>query len=139
MENEVAAPDPLLEAGQLEEQPFKSDVPFIGSLLAGFRSAWNGVATKWYARPLIQQQTLFNTAVARRLSSLDDSIDSLEERLIDLDREQTEQRRQAAELALYLKGLERRIVAIETLLASEKEASVNSEIVHPTRATDQQS
>ena len=47
----------------LQEQPFVSNVPLVGWLIARFRTLWNWVSTKWYVLPLIQQQNEINTAM----------------------------------------------------------------------------
>lgn len=65
-----------LEAVQVvQERPFTSQVPVLGRLIVAVRSLWNSVATKWYVRPLIQQQTDFNTRVAGYLRILQDQLD----------------------------------------------------------------
>lgn len=55
----------LLAHHALTETTFASDKPLIGPWLAAFRQAWNNVATKWYVRPLIRQQTTFNHLVGQ--------------------------------------------------------------------------
>jgi hypothetical protein len=57
----------LHDSQELQEHRFSSQVPLLGGLLAAFRRAWNGVAAKWYVRPLIQQQSEFNTQLVRFL------------------------------------------------------------------------
>lgn len=47
----------------LVEQPFRSRVPVLGPVIAAVRSLWNAISTKWYVRPLLQQQSAFNAAV----------------------------------------------------------------------------
>jgi hypothetical protein len=42
----------------------------LGSLIAGFREAWNNVSTKWYVRLIIQQQVAFNRLTAAMLDDL---------------------------------------------------------------------
>ncbi len=49
------------------EQPFVSDVPFFGKLVVRFRYAWNWMSTKWWVRPLVQQQNNFNAWVLHLL------------------------------------------------------------------------
>jgi hypothetical protein len=49
---------PLIE---IREQPFRSNVPLIGRWIAAFRQGWNRVSTEWYVRPLIRQQSEFNS------------------------------------------------------------------------------
>ncbi len=44
----------------LQERPFTSRGAVFGRLIVAVRSLWNSVSTKWYVRPLVQQQTVFN-------------------------------------------------------------------------------
>lgn len=55
---------------QLQERPFVSDLPVLGWLIVAIRSAWNWMSTKWYVRPLIQQQSEFNGHAVRTLREL---------------------------------------------------------------------
>lgn len=57
----------LRDLAELREQPFTSDVPVLGGLIAWFRTTWNNVATTWYVRPQLSQQTLFNQNVVQLL------------------------------------------------------------------------
>jgi O-antigen biosynthesis protein len=50
----------------LSEVTFRSRLPLVATL----RSAWNNIATRWYVRPSLDQQTRFNLALARSLHSL---------------------------------------------------------------------
>lgn len=50
----------------LEEVPFRSGLPLVARL----RTAWNNVATRWYVRPSLDQQTRFNLAAQRALAEL---------------------------------------------------------------------
>jgi hypothetical protein len=92
-----------IEARQdLEEPPFVSPVPVIGRLIVWMRSAWNWMSTKWYVRPLIQQQTNFNAAavqawtdmlaylesVVRFARAVYGRLDDLEDRLDELAKAQ---------------------------------------------------
>lgn len=52
----------------LEEVQFRSALPLVARL----RSAWNNVATRWYVRPNLDQQTRFNLAIQRALTELID-------------------------------------------------------------------
>ena len=61
-----------LEAAQIiRERPFVSKVPVLGRFIVAVRDLWNSVATKWYVRPLIQQQTDFNIQVVRYLAQIE--------------------------------------------------------------------
>jgi GT2 family glycosyltransferase len=50
----------------LEEVRFQSRLPLVARL----RAAWNDVATRWYVRPSLDQQTRFNLAAQRALATL---------------------------------------------------------------------
>jgi hypothetical protein len=50
----------------LEEVQFQSRLPLVARL----RAAWNGVATRWYVRPSLDQQTRFNLAAQRALATM---------------------------------------------------------------------
>ncbi len=54
----------------LREHRFRSDFPWIGPLIAWFRGCWNSVSTKWYVRPLIQQQSEFNQLLVQELAEI---------------------------------------------------------------------
>jgi GT2 family glycosyltransferase len=52
----------------LEEVEFRSRLPLVARL----RGAWNNIATRWYVRPNLDQQTRFNLAAQRALAELVD-------------------------------------------------------------------
>jgi hypothetical protein len=54
----------LQEKRLLKEPGFRSKVPLVGSLIAGFRELWNSVSTKWYVGDIIRQQMGFNALVS---------------------------------------------------------------------------
>lgn len=54
----------LQEKRLLKEPGFRSQVPLVGSLIAGFRELWNSVSTKWYVGDIIRQQMGFNALVS---------------------------------------------------------------------------
>jgi GT2 family glycosyltransferase len=69
-----------LEAAQtIQERPFTSNVPVLGRLIVAIRSLWNSVSTKWYVRPLIQQQIVFNAQVVGYLRVLQEQATNLEQ------------------------------------------------------------
>ncbi|MCU0500161.1 MAG: hypothetical protein MUC51_00080 [Anaerolineae bacterium] len=134
-------PDPLDQLRAmvtLQEQGFRSQVPLIGPLIARFRELWNGVATKWYVRPLIQQQNAINqqqvALLSAQVAGLRDVVSRLavdearlhhqavrqqdhDEWLIDLDHEQVSLTRSQAEFAVRLIQVERLLLEIEQRLA----------------------
>lgn len=64
---------------ELQEQPFHSDKPLIGRLIVWFRTLWNNVATRWYAIPLIQQQTAINHRLQTEIATLHEELNSKQE------------------------------------------------------------
>ncbi|MBN1140004.1 MAG: glycosyltransferase family 2 protein, partial [Anaerolineae bacterium] len=76
-----------LEAAQtLQEQPFVSTVPVFGKLIAAIRSLWNSVSTKWYVRPIMQQQTVFNSQVVRYLDAVSGHLERLDQAMDQIGR-----------------------------------------------------
>lgn len=108
----------LREKGQLTERPFTSTVPIVGPMIVRFRSLWNSMATKWYARPLIEQQNEFNALLVQRLGDLEGLVLP---QIIEQDREQTRLVRETAELGLQITQLNRLLQALEERLARLEE------------------
>ncbi|MFN8483724.1 MAG: hypothetical protein U0768_11860 [Anaerolineae bacterium] len=77
--------DVLERQAAVFERPFLSQVPVLGPAIAGVREGWNSVSTKWYVRPMLQQQNEFNLAVVRLLGDLTRQVAALEERLAALE------------------------------------------------------
>ena len=105
---------PLRDAAVLQEHRFTSRVPVVGGLIAAFRSAWNSISTRWYVAPLLHQQSRFNQMAADQLAemavqldrsagelaALRDEVATLQEWLINQDREQTQLRHDLGEVTL---------------------------------------
>lgn len=100
----------LLMRSQVEERPFVSETAVIGGLIVRFRELWNSVATKWYVRPLLQQQNEFNRLIVQLIHDQD-------EWLIALDREQTAHNRNTAELTAQLIQTNRLLHSIDERLS----------------------
>ena len=100
----------LLKKSQVRERPFISNAPIIGPLLVRFREVWNSVATKWYVRPLLQQQNSFNQLVVSQLQEHD-------QWFILQDREQTELANDLAQMSIHLGQIGRRLQQIDEQLA----------------------
>jgi len=124
----------------LQEHRFRSSIPLIGPLIARLRAGWNSVSTKWYLRPVLQQQNEFNELVvaaiaaqdadlrnhaaqlrvlegrlaaeAIRLGELQARIRDHDAWLIARDREQSEFVRDLAELSLLLGQMNRLLQAV---------------------------
>lgn len=96
----------LESKSELREQPFRSDVPVLGKLIAGFRQLWNSISTRWYVLPLMQQQNEFNALLLAECTGL-------EQRLIDLDRDQVAVLRTLAETQYQVIQLRRQLAALQ--------------------------
>jgi len=129
----------LRERQLLREQPFGSQAPIVGPVIARLRAAWNSVSTKWYVRPLLQQQNEFNelavteiAAQAARLRELEIRIHDHDAWLVAQDREQAEFVRDLAELRLLVVQMNRLLLELNedlqrvdaTSLAQAKERMV---------------
>lgn len=80
--------DDLRQRATLREYRFASPAPLVGGLLARLRAAWNDVATKWQVRPLMEQQSAFNTALTDWLERAPD-LAEVDRNRYELDRRQT--------------------------------------------------
>jgi hypothetical protein len=106
----------LFEQGEIVEQPFSSGVPLFSPLIVWFRTMWNSVATKWYVRPMLDQQNDFNRQVVERIRDYEAytyNVSSEQER--DLGR----LRHDMAALHLQLTQLNRRLAELNDLLEEE--------------------
>ncbi|MFN2303460.1 MAG: hypothetical protein ACK2TV_06980, partial [Anaerolineales bacterium] len=63
--------DWLIEKGIVVERPFSSKVPLFGPLIVWFRMMWNSVATKWYVRPMLDQQNDFNRLAVESIRDIE--------------------------------------------------------------------
>lgn len=112
---------PLHDLAELREQPFHSDVPLIGGLIARFRSAWNSVATKWYVRPIMAQQTAYNQAVLAYLEQLDARRRQIDLLIADLDRRIAAQDREKTRLVHDLGDTAARIAQLQAARPDSKQ------------------
>ena len=102
--------DWLVAKSQIQERPFTSETAVIGSLITRFREMWNNISTKWYVRPLLQQQNEFNHLVAHAIQEHD-------EWLISLDRDQTTLNHNLAELTARLIQTNRLLNSVDERLS----------------------
>jgi hypothetical protein len=105
--------DWLLKKGTVIEQPFSSEVPIFGSLIAWFRTVWNNVATKWYVRPMLDQQNDFNRSAVK---SLRDFETYSYEFSLEQEREIGRLRHDLAALHLQLTHLNRHLAELDNHL-----------------------
>jgi hypothetical protein len=107
-------PPRLADKATVVELPFRSSVPILGPLIVWVRSAWNSVATKWYVRPMLQQQNEFNVAVADRL---DFAETFTYDQAARQDRDMTVLHRESAALELTVRHLEQQVQDLNARLA----------------------
>ena len=100
----------LISKSQVAERPFTSQTAVIGSLIARFRELWNSVSTKWYVRPLLQQQNQYNRLLVELVHEHD-------EWLLAQDREQTALIHDTAELTTQLIRLNHLLQSIDERLS----------------------
>ena len=115
----------LKSQATLQEHRFRSDIPVIGPLIAWFRERWNNIATKWYIRPLIQQQNEFNVQVADYLAAQSQFLHILEADLAaqraGLDQQRDALAAQAAQLAATMATHATQQAALSELTARSAE------------------
>lgn len=114
--------DWFYDKAEIQEQPFRSPTRGIGPLIVAFRSLWNSISTKWYVRPLLQQQNGFNRLLVERLHDHD-------MRLVEQDREQTALSHDMAELAAQLRQTNRLLASIDRRLQRLEAAQSDEENV----------
>ena len=56
--------------GYLREPDFKSGAPLIGPLIVTIRRFWNWMSTKWYLRPILEQQSAVNVQASQFIKDL---------------------------------------------------------------------
>ncbi len=58
----------ISDLADIHEKPFRSNLPIIGSVVAGLRDIWSNVAAKPFVRPLLNQQKAVNRGNIERLA-----------------------------------------------------------------------
>ncbi|NLE45244.1 MAG: hypothetical protein GX620_11030 [Chloroflexi bacterium] len=89
------------------EVPFSSQARYIGPLIVRFRQIWNGMSTRWYVLPMIQQLNVLLGRIRGRFADVADWI-------ARVDRDQTSLRRELAETRLQIARLEERLRELES-------------------------
>jgi hypothetical protein len=69
----------LDQAARLREPAFTSGAPVIGPLIVRARRAWNWMSTKWYVRPVLDQQSQFNALTVEALKRVNCAVGGLEQ------------------------------------------------------------
>lgn len=115
----------LESRARLTEPRFSSAAPLLGPALVRLRRAWNWMSTKWYVRPIVQQQNAFNAAVVDAVSDLHAQIAELEGKLetwegtaVEVDRGVVGLTRDVALIESRLDRIEERLARIEAAIQS---------------------
>lgn len=114
----------LRAKAHVRERPFVSHAPIIGRFIAFFREKWNSIAAKWYVRPMLHQQNIFNQAVVQTIqemleaqADLDRYLELVEERIVSSDRDATLLARKIAEGEYRARERERQTAEEQAALA----------------------
>jgi hypothetical protein len=103
----------LLEKWEVREQPFVSRLPVIGRLIALFRESWNRVSTKWYVRPLLQQQNEFNYLASQQIHTQEAWLSEQDQQQSHLTRDLAEATAQLIQMNQLLHSIEARLARLE--------------------------
>lgn len=71
----------VMQGWHVREKPFTSSMPLFGLLIARLRERLNNLSTRWYVRPILQQQVDYNASVARALREISHQLTELEARV----------------------------------------------------------
>lgn len=114
-------PPPILsqlqQKWQVQERPFQSQTAVIGPLIAWLRGAWNSIATKWYVRPIVQQQNEFNRLAVSHLEEIAGRFEELNGRLTAQDKDQSALVHDVGELTTQLIQTNRLLQSIDDRLS----------------------
>lgn len=113
---------------ELQEHRFHSRVPILGPLIVALRSLWNSVATKWYVRPLLVQQSIFNRLLVDRLvgqaraaEAQTNRLNEIEARLLALQGLVQGLQAQATQAAALSESLDQRVQELTAQIAEHDE------------------
>lgn len=108
----------------LQEHRFQSRVPILGPLIVALRSLWNNVATKWYVRPLLIQQSIFNRLLVDRLVGQARAtkaqiarLNEIEARIVALQQLVQDLQTQTTQTATLFEALSQRVQELTTQFA----------------------
>ena len=105
--------DNLRARSWLAEPGFASGTPIVGPLVIRVRRAWNWMSTKWYVRPIAEQQTEFNVLAAEALRELTRSLEVLEARLSEIEVANNEAQDARRSLEARLRHVEARLADLD--------------------------
>ena len=104
------------QAATVEERPFISTTPLIGSILVKLRTLWLNMAARWYIRPLTGQQNSFNHALLHELQTTAVELNRRGEILLAQESDQIALQHQQADLHVELAQLEKNLTNIAARL-----------------------
>lgn len=107
----------LQQKWQVAERPFQSNTAVIGPIIARLRTIWNNIATKWYVRPIVQQQNEFNRLTVTHLEEIALHFEELNGRLIAQDKDQSNLTHDLGELTTQLIQTNRLLKSIDERLS----------------------
>ena len=115
---------PLQEAqtlAEIREHPFRSDVPLFGRWIAAFRQRWNSISTEWYVRPMMRQQSTFNSLMWHALTQSRQQQHDLQQRIALATTEYLAgQAREISELTQEVELLKRRVAELSAASSQPK-------------------
>lgn len=119
----------LDRAANLEVQPFTSDVPLFGSLIARLRQLWAAVASTENAHSYTSQQNEFNDQLLQKLEELAKRLPDTPDRWLEQDNNLGQVQQQHKDAAAELKGLIQQLNTIEQRLKrlENKSASIQND------------
>ncbi len=103
----------------IQEQPFASQVPVVGPLIAALRQKWHNLAVRWSLMPVIHQQNQFNTQVSdffRLQMHMGDqlriALQHTRQSIVELERDVTENTLDVAENMREINEMAERLAAL---------------------------
>ena len=102
--------------GRLSEPRFVSSAPVVAPLIVHFRRLWNWMSTRWYVRPIVEQQSEFNRLAADSLQQLDATVRALGSKVAEAEASGAHLGESLAALELRLRRIEHRLADVQRLL-----------------------
>ncbi len=107
----------LQQKWQVQERPFQSNTAVIGPFITWFRQSWNSISTKWYVRPIVQQQNEFNRLTVSHLEAIQNQVEDINGRLIAQDKDQSALTHDLGQLTAQLIQTNRLLQSIDDRLS----------------------
>ncbi len=113
----------IMNKAKIQELPFRSQAPLIGSLIARLRSLWARVAAREQAQVLTVQQNEFNQLLAQELRAMEIRFHALKLIMIEHDQKQVTIMRQQLEFKTQLSQAYALLESIRTRLENTEDRS----------------